>query len=81
MVTFFADGKECQETDKIIWFVMLQLASSSIDVRWGEKYGVCWSFQCFSWAVVKSNEVVIGMLFCLFDYVSVILVLQNDTVI
>lgn len=48
MVTFFADGKECQETDKIIWFVMLQLASSSIDVRRGEKYGVCWSFQCFS---------------------------------
>lgn len=48
MVTFFADGKECQKTDKIIRFVMLQLASSSIDVRWGEKYGVCWSFQCFN---------------------------------
>lgn len=30
---------------------------------------------------MKSNEVVIRMLFCFFDYLFVILVLQNDTVI
>lgn len=36
MVKFFADGKECQETDKIIWFVVLLLATSSTDVRWGK---------------------------------------------
>lgn len=33
MVTFFADGKGCQKTDKIMWFVLLLLAITSSDVR------------------------------------------------
>lgn len=45
MVTFFADGKECQETDKIIWFAMLLLATSSTYVRWGKSM---WSAGSFS---------------------------------
>lgn len=45
MVTFFADEKECQETDKIKWFVTLLLANSSTDIRGGEKYEACWSFS------------------------------------
>lgn len=36
MVTLFAHGKECQKTDKIIQFIVLLLATSSTDVRWGK---------------------------------------------
>lgn len=36
MVTFFADGKEYQKTNKIIWFVVMLLAITSIDVRKGK---------------------------------------------
>lgn len=36
MVTFFADGKECPETNKIIWFVVMLLAITSTDVRKGK---------------------------------------------
>lgn len=36
MAAFFADGKECQETDKIIWFVMMLMAITSTDVRKGK---------------------------------------------
>lgn len=37
MVTFFADGKGCQKTGKIIWFVVLLLAITSTDVRKGKR--------------------------------------------
>lgn len=43
MVTLFADEKKCQETDKIIRFVVVVVLTSD-----EEKYEVCWSFQCFS---------------------------------
>lgn len=36
MVTFFADGKECQEIDKIMQFVVMLLTITSTNVRKGE---------------------------------------------
>lgn len=36
MVTSFADGKECQKTNKIIWFVVMLLAITTTDVRKGK---------------------------------------------
>lgn len=36
MVTFSADGKKYQKTDKIIWFLVMLLAITSTDVRKGK---------------------------------------------
>lgn len=36
MVTSFADGKECQKTNKIVRFVVMLLAITTTDVRKGK---------------------------------------------